>query len=95
MKNWFINKLKENERLDKKYRSPEFRDTPEAKRHYRKMGMGFILGGCIAALAGLVSLITSQSIPVLWIAIVIVLIPLGMYVVSVGRLPKWMRKGED
>ena len=88
LKDSFAAKVRENEAREAAIRAnPALANTPEVKRQRRFVGFVIFLLGIVLAIADLVSWETVGSMLIFFIAVPIVFIPSGIYMMVAGKNP--------
>ncbi len=88
LKESFVAKIKENEAREAKIRAnPELANSPEVKRQRRFAGVVMLLIGLAFVVGDVMSWTMIGSMLVYFIAIPIVFIPSGVYMMASGRNP--------
>ncbi len=79
---------KKEDRLSK----PEMRNTKEAKRHYRRIGFFLFIIGLAFTLANYIAVLEVGRVLILSVAAMIFFVPFGLWLMIVGKLPRWFAK---
>ena len=82
-------RLAEAQQKEDKMSKPEIRDTPEATKHYRKIGFMLFVLGCAFAVANFATLMMEGRILIISFSVMIFCIPFGLWLVAFGKLPRW------
>ena len=90
LKERWKNHLADAEKKEQRFSDPAMRDTPEAKAHYRKIGAIVFLLGIAVAVGSFIGLMITGRMYVVFLTIVILFVPLGLWMVITGKQPKWL-----
>jgi hypothetical protein len=81
--------LAEAKRKEGRLSQPEVRNSIEAKKHYRKIGLALFILGLAFTLSNVISAIHVDRFLTLSVTAMIFFIPFGLWLMVVGKLPKW------